>query len=406
MSKEPTKKAAAKPAAARPKAQLGGGVLGNLMAAAGSDTRGEPIRIPLADIDEDPNQPRRTFDQGELESMAESIRDHGLIQAIVVRPPSPAGRYMLVAGARRYRASKLAGMKDIPAIVRASREGDFAAQVIENTQRSNLTNSELAAAVAQFVDEGKTSKQIAAICNLKDYQVAAFRKVGEFPAELRDRLDSADMRALYDLYRVWDKGAEQITQALEAFDATNPGAVLTITEARRIASSITGKPTGSIADRAQAQPAPAAPAAPAQQEGAAPVTETPQAGDYEDRLSASIKHLSQNPAELDRLTPAPAPAPAAAPAPIVPERTNGSAEAEQPPEVQPVAAPAPAPAPATQPHPAELNGTPVFIVRIGGGAEGRLIVDRRAEKVGRALVEVDGAIEEVDPAEIGLVRIE
>lgn len=382
MTKEPTKKAAAKPAAARPKAQLGGAALGNLMAAAGSDMRGDPIRIPLADIDEDPNQPRRTFDQGELDSMADSIRDHGVIQAIVVRPPQ-GGRYMLVAGARRFRASKIAGVKDIPAIVRASREGDFAAQVIENTQRSDLSNSELAEAVARFVDEGRTSKQIAAICNLKDYQVAAFRKVSEFPAELRDRIDRADMRALYDLYRVWEKGAEQITGALETFEAANPGATLTITEARRIASSITGKPTGSIVlDRPQAQPAPAAPA---EAESPAPIAPAPQPRD-----PAPVA-----PAQVDEQRDA-SPAATPAPAPIVPESTN-SAEDGQPAQVQPAQA---------QIAPAERNGSPVFIVRVGGGAEGRLVVDRRAEKAGRALVELDGAVEEVDPAEIGLVRIE
>lgn len=376
MSKEPIKKAAA-----RPKAQLGGAALGNLMAAAGSDTRGDPIRIPLADIDEDPDQPRQTFDQAELESMAESIRDLGVIQAIVVKPPQ-AGRYMLVAGARRYRASKLAGMKDIPAIVRAATEGNYAAQVVENTQRANLTNAELAEAVARFVDEGRTSKQIAAICNLKDYQVAAFRKVADFPPQLRERINAADMRALYDLYRVWEKGAEQITQALEAFDAANPGATLTITEARRIASSITGKPTGSIVlDRAPVQPAPAPAPAPAQAETQAPASPAPQ-------------HRSDTEADQGG-TPTTKPAPA--PAPTLPESTN-RAPSEKPADAQPalIAAPAPVPKPAG----------PVFIVRVGGGAEGRLIVDRRAEKPGRALVELDGTIEEVDPAEIGLVRIE
>lgn len=383
MSKEPIKKAAA-----RPKAQLGGAALGNLMAAAGSDTRGDPIRIPLADIDEDPDQPRQTFDQAELESMAESIRDLGVIQAIVVKPPQ-AGRYMLVAGARRYRASKLAGMKDIPAIVRAATEGNFAAQVVENTQRANLTNSELAEAVARFVEEGRTSKQIAAICNLKDYQVAAFRKVADFPPQLRERINAADMRALYDLYRVWEKGAEQITQALEAFDAANPGATLTITEARRISSSITGKPTGSIVlDRAPANaaatpapaPAPAPVSAPAPAQAPAQVeTPAPQVRDDAQADQGSAPTIK--------------PAPAAA----IPESTN-RAPIEKPADTQaaPIATPAPAP----------KSAGPVFIVSVGGGAEGRLIVDRRAEKPGRALVELDGTIEEVDPAEIGLIRIE
>ena len=68
--------------------------------------------------------------------------------------------------------------------------------------------------------------------------------------------------------------------------------------------------------------------------------------------------------------------------------------------------PSPAPAPQESAQAPRQSAAPVFVVRVGGGAEGRLVVDRRAEKEGRALVELDGSIEEVDPAEISLVRIE
>ncbi|WP_076728677.1 ParB/RepB/Spo0J family partition protein [Methylobacterium radiotolerans] len=370
MSNESTTQPAAKLAPTRPRAQLGGAALGSLMAAAGTDNRGDPIRIPLADIDEDPNQPRRTFDQDELESLAESIRLQGVIQAIVVRP-AQKGRYTLAFGARRFRASKLAGVKDIPAIVRPEGDDEFAAQVIENTQRSNLTNSELAAAVLRFVEQGKTSKQIAAICNLRDYQVAAFRKVADFPGELRDRIDRADMRALYDLYRVWNKGAEQIGAALAAFDAANPDAFLTITEARRIVSGITGKPTGSIVlDRAQVTPAPAA-----------------SANAVDDPSPEPPARLEHDPVGDDE-------------ARARPQRSSPATPAHPAASNPATAAPASA-------SPASAQGeAPVFIVSVGNGIEGRLVVDRRAEKAGRALVELDGAVEEVDPAAISLVRIE
>ncbi|UZO95006.1 Chromosome partitioning protein parB (plasmid) [Roseomonas mucosa] len=391
MSKDNKQTPAPKPAPARPKAMLGGAALGGLMAAAGGDTRGEPIRIPLADIDEDPNQPRRHFDQGELESLAESIRLKDVIQPITVRP-AVKGRYMLVAGARRFRGSKLAGKKDIPAVIRAPQDGDFAAQVIENTQRSDLTNSELVKAVAQLAAEGSTNKQIAAICNLKDYQVSQYRKFADYPAELQAWVDRADMRALYDLHRVWEKGGEQIAEALAAFEAANkdnPGATLTITEARRIASGITGKPTGSIVlDRAPA-PAPA----PAQEQAPPPAPASAQ-------LEASSSD-GDRPAEAP-----PAPTPKAqAPAPILPESTNQAPAPEQGERLH-GANPSPAPAPQESAQAPRQSAAPVFVVRVGGGAEGRLVVDRRAEKEGRALVELDGSIEEVDPAEISLVRIE
>ncbi|MCC8509771.1 ParB/RepB/Spo0J family partition protein [Xanthomonas perforans] len=133
---------------AKPRASFAASSFGNLRAATG-EGQGEALRILLADIDEDPNQPRRSFDQAELESLAESIKLKGVVQPIVVRPPVD-GRYMLAFGARRYRASKLAGAADIPAIVRAASDDDYAAQVIENQQRANLSNNELATAIEQL----------------------------------------------------------------------------------------------------------------------------------------------------------------------------------------------------------------------------------------------------------------
>ncbi|MBY0339139.1 MAG: ParB/RepB/Spo0J family partition protein, partial [Acetobacteraceae bacterium] len=247
------------PAPPRPKAQIGAAAFGALRAAIGEDTRGEAMRIPLADIDEDPNQPRRLFDEGELESLAESIRERGVLQPVVVRH-GLGGRWTLVMGARRLRASRLAGAADIPAVIQRGGDGDdYAAQVIENQQRRDLSNSELAAAVGRFAAEGRTTKQIGTICNLKDYQVAAFRKADEFPPELRARMDEGDMRALYDLYRQWTKTPAEVVAALP-----EPGTFVTVTEARRIVGAITGKPTGSIVlERAAPSPAePPAPAAP------------------------------------------------------------------------------------------------------------------------------------------------
>ena len=124
------------------KASFAAASFANLRAAAG-EGEGEPLRIALVDIDEDSNQPRRAFDLAELEGMALTIREKGVLQPVSVRPPQ-GGRYTLVFGARRFRAAKLAGQADIPAIVVPEGQRDFAAQVIENQQRANLSNSELA----------------------------------------------------------------------------------------------------------------------------------------------------------------------------------------------------------------------------------------------------------------------
>lgn len=356
MSKSEAEK---KPAPVRAKAQIGAAAFGNLRAALGEDTRGEAIRIALSDIEEDTNQPRRHFDEAEMESLAESIRERGVLQPIVVRP-AVEGRYLLVMGARRLRASRMAGLAQVPAIIRRAEEDDYAAQVVENQQRSNLSNSELADAVLRFAAEGRTTKQIGTICNLKDYQVAAFRKAGEFPPELRERMDTADMRALYDLFRQWSKTPDEVLAALP-----EPSVFLTITEVRRIVGGITGKATGSIILDRPAEHAP---------EAAPPAVQEPEADSRPE-------------------TP---PEPEAPPRPTrtVSERQKVEASVRQVEE----AAPAP-------PEPAPMK-PPIFIVRTRDGSEGRLVVDRRAERAGWALVELGTMVEEIDLAELAFERID
>jgi len=371
------------------KAQISAGAFGALRAATGDDTSGEAIRILLSNIDEDPNQPRKHFDADELQSLADTIKEHGVVQAIVVRPPVD-GRYTLVAGARRWRASKLAGAADIPAIIRKIENDDFAAQVIENQQRSNLTNSELADAVERFAGEGRTTKQIGAICNLKEYQVAAFRKAGEFPSELRARLDTSDMRALYDLYRQWVKTPDAVIAALP--DVSEP---LTVTDVRRIVGTITGKVEGFAAYQGKsaalaAEPQTPAPAPIASETDTNPAPIIPPAPAKQDEGQSSF--LSPAPEKAKDSEPAlhsasPAPAPASSPA-AAPAARQPVAEPQKPASPEPVAV------------------APVFIVSVADGTEGRLIVDQKAETPGWALVAFAIQTEEVDPAEITFVRIE
>jgi ParB family chromosome partitioning protein len=362
MSKTPVK--ASVPAAVRVKPQLGAGVLGQLRAAAGEPSQGEPIRIPLVNIDVDPNQPRKSFDSSELDSLAESIKERGVLQAVVVRP-AVKGRYLLVMGERRLRASKLAGMANIPAIIRKVEDDDFVVQIIENQQRADLSNSELSGAVLRFADEGRTTKEICNICNLKEYQVAAFRKVGDFPAELRDRLDTSDIRALYDLFRQYSKTPDAVIAALPAIE--DP---LTITEARRIVLSITGKASGSIIlDRAQAETS-----------ASAPARTTPSSASHAPPLSKPANSAPQD-AETPTIRPNSLGPPIE---PVEREGLHGASPSDVP----------------------QRRGLPIFLVRTLDGTTGRLIVDQRAERSGWALVELDGAIEEIDPAELTLDRIE
>ncbi len=108
--------------------------------------------IKIAEIVADPDQPRRKFDDVALQELAASIRTHGILQPIVVRPSS--GGYMIVAGERRWRAAKLAGLDKIPALVRTlSDQHKLELSLIENLQRADLNPLETATAYLKLRDQ-------------------------------------------------------------------------------------------------------------------------------------------------------------------------------------------------------------------------------------------------------------
>lgn len=109
-------------------------------------------QIKLRDIVPDPNQPRQSFDEFSLTELASSIKEHGVLQPIVVTPNGDT--YMIVAGERRFRASKLAGLDKIPAIVRTlSNQHRLELSLIENLQRSDLNPVETATAYLKLRDQ-------------------------------------------------------------------------------------------------------------------------------------------------------------------------------------------------------------------------------------------------------------
>lgn len=94
--------------------------------------------LPLHKIEPNPNQPRRDFDDEELEALAESIRQHGIIQPLTVRE-MPNGYYQIIAGERRWRASRLAGLDEVPVVImEADDRKAMELALIENLQRQDL----------------------------------------------------------------------------------------------------------------------------------------------------------------------------------------------------------------------------------------------------------------------------
>ncbi len=120
------------------------------------------VHVPIDRIDPNPDQPRRRFDPAALEELAQSIRQHGLLQPIVVRAAAD-GRYQIVAGERRWRAAQLAAQHRIPAVVRSYSDDDvLQIALLENIQRQDLNAIEEGQAYAQLMQRfGHTQEQLA-----------------------------------------------------------------------------------------------------------------------------------------------------------------------------------------------------------------------------------------------------
>lgn len=359
--------------AAKPKAAFSAASFAALRSIAGEGS-GEPLRIALDLIDEDPDQPRKLIDDVELTPMVETIRSHGVLQPVGVHPQLD-GRYRLAFGARRLRASRLAEQADIPAIVVPDVQRTYASQVIENQQRTNLSNSDLAAAVVQLHGEGTSVEKIGILCNLKEYQVTAYRAVAKFPPFLADRLNVADVRALYDLYRQWRKMPEAVESAMP-----EAGAFVSITEARRIVGAITGNATGSIVLETRGDEVPEG-----QGRGHLPAP-APGAPAPEILHGAGFPDSPAQPGSSAKV------------------RKTTTASSSSPSEV--ADAPALTVSKAIDVKEAQTGELPVFIVAIGEGEHGQLVTDRRAEAPGWALVRYATGIEEVELASLRMVAIE
>ena len=139
-----------------------------------SDTRIETL--PLREIEPDPGQPRKTFDDETLAELSASIAEHGLLQPIAVRP-KPSGGYLIVAGERRWRASRMAGLTEVPVIVKdVTDEQAMELALVENLQREDLDPVEEAVGIRELMTR----------CDLTQEQAA--RKLGKSRSALANSL--------------------------------------------------------------------------------------------------------------------------------------------------------------------------------------------------------------------------
>jgi ParB family chromosome partitioning protein len=173
------------------------------------------LALPLEAIERSPEQPRKRFDDERLAELAASIREHGVVEPILVR--RHGARYRIVAGERRWRAAQRAGLKEIPAIVRETTPSQaFQIALVENVQRADLNAIEEAEAYQALVDEhGLTQEQVAEKVGKERSTVANALRLLRLPGDVRDavregRLEMGHARALLGL-----EGAEAIRRAAQ-----------------------------------------------------------------------------------------------------------------------------------------------------------------------------------------------
>ncbi len=175
--------------------------------AAPADARAGLVRLPIEFLEPSPLQPRRIFNEEDLDSLIESVRQRGILQPILVRPSGKAdGRYEIVAGERRWRAAQYAKLHEVPALIQdLSDVGVLEVALVENVQRADLTPVEEAEGYRRLIDEfGHTQETLANVVGKSRSHIANTLRLMTLPDSVRKhlaegRLTAGHARALIGL---------------------------------------------------------------------------------------------------------------------------------------------------------------------------------------------------------------
>ena len=151
--------------------------------------------LPISKVKPNKGQPRKTFDETELSELADSIKQNGILQPILVRKHGTS--YEIVAGERRYQAAKIAGLEEVPVVIREISDEDvFKLALIENLQRSNLTPLEEARGYRQLLDEKDlTQEELSKILSKSRSAITNTLRLMDLPTEVQDLLEAGRITA-------------------------------------------------------------------------------------------------------------------------------------------------------------------------------------------------------------------
>lgn len=196
------------------------------------------MNVPIENIAPNPDQPRRTFTADQLDELADSIREKGVIQPLIVRPRAGrSGAYEIVAGERRWRAAQMAKLHELPVIVRDYDDSEvLEIAIIENIQRSDLNPIEEAAGYRQLMDRfGHTQEKLAEALSKSRSHIANLMRLLQLPDVVQDMLRDGELSAGHA--RALITSEDPVTLAKKVVKQG-----LSVRETERLAKTVSGRP--------------------------------------------------------------------------------------------------------------------------------------------------------------------
>lgn len=189
------------------------------------------VDFPIDEVIEDPNNPRKSFDEDALQALAKSIKKQGVMQPIPVRAKNAEGKYVIINGARRFRASKIAGKATIPGFVVPESElvnYDDYGQVIDNTQHENLSAEEISEFIFARIARGDKKNEIAERLCIRPQLISAYLAIQEVSDNVlalfrAGKIDGIE--PLYELKRLQEKAPEQAARLITDAEASPQGRI-------------------------------------------------------------------------------------------------------------------------------------------------------------------------------------